>query len=106
MKFLLGQKKQMTQVFADDGTVVPVTVIKAEPNVITAVRDQAKDGYQAVQLGAGVKREKRIAKPQRGQWKGLGSFRFVREVRLTDAAGLTAGTKMDVSQFQPGDDVE
>ncbi len=106
MKYLLGQKKQMTQVFRDDGTVVPVTVIKAEPNAVTAIRTSAKDGYLAVQLGAGRKKAARVAKPQRGQWKELGNFRFVREVRLDDVNGIEAGQKIEVAQFQPGDNVQ
>lgn len=106
MKYLIGQKKQMTQVFTDDGAVVPVTVIKAEPNAVTDVRTLAKDGYEAIQLGAGNRKKSRIAKPQLGQWKELGNFQRVREVRLAEATEATKGQKLDVTQFQIGDSVQ
>ena len=106
MKFILGTKKQMTQVFADDGTVVPVTVIKAEPNTVTVVRGQDKDGYTAVQLGIGTRKESRISKPQRGQWKDMGRFKAVREFRVDDTADMEAGKKIDVSSFAAGDNVQ
>ena len=61
MKFILGRKLGMSQIFSEDGTVVPVTVIEAEPNTITQVKTKAKDGYEAVQLEFGKnKREFRI----------------------------------------------
>lgn len=96
----------MTQVFRDDGTVVPVTVVKAEPNVVTGVRTTEKNGYQAVQLGHGTRRATRIAKAQREEWKELGHIRHVREVRVDTIDGLERGKKIDVSQFQPGDIVQ
>lgn len=103
MKFILGQKKQMTQLFQDDGTVVPVTVVKAGPNVITTLRTVAKDGYRAVQLGAGQRRPKLLAKAQRQQWAAFGSPRLVREVRGDASPELQPGAKVEVSSFQPGD---
>ncbi len=106
MKFILGQKKQMTQIFRDDGTVVPVTVVKAEPNGVTAVRTKEKDGYTAVQLGTGNRKAKRVHKPQREDWKDLGSFAFVREVRVADVGDMAKGKKVDLTQFQPGDIVQ
>lgn len=109
MKFILGQKQQMTQVFQDDGTVVPVTVIKAEPNVVTGVRSLGlpagrQGDASAVLVSAGTQKAKRIAKPQQGQWKELGSFRTTRQVKTT--ATLERGTKIDVSAFTVGDDVQ
>lgn len=106
MKFLLGQKQSMSQVFQDDGTVVPVTLVKAGPNVVTALRTTEKDGYTAVQLGYGKKSVRRVAKPQRQDWKDLGTFRWVREFRLPAAADFSRGQKVEVSIFQPGDVVK
>ena len=106
MKFILGQKRQMTQMFQEDGTVVPVTVIRATPNVITAVKSKAKDGYEAVQLGAGARREKNIAKPQRMARKEFGSLRFVREIRGQAEGDLKPGSKIEVGSFQAGDMVQ
>ena len=96
----------MTQVFQEDGQVVPVTVIKAEPNTVTAVRTADKHGYQAVQLGYGRKSAKRVAKPQIGQTKAWGVFRWMREFRVPDVGGLEPGKKIDVSTFQPGDVIQ
>jgi large subunit ribosomal protein L3 len=101
MKFILGQKKQMTQVFQDDGTVVPVTVIKAEPNVVTGMRTIG--AAQAALVSGGTKRAKLVAKPQQGQWKDLGSFRHTRQLKTTDA--LERGAKIDVAAFAVGDAV-
>lgn len=106
MKFILGIKQQMTQIFEDDGTVVPVTVIKAEPNTVTALRTTAKNGYTAVQIGMGKKKERRINKAQRGQWKDLGLFAKVREVRTNSAEGIDVGKKIDVATFAVGDVVQ
>jgi large subunit ribosomal protein L3 len=106
MKIILGQKKQMTQVFQDDGTVIPVTIIHADPNVVTAVRTKDKNGYTAVQLGVGRKSKKRVAKPQLLEWGELGIFRWVREFNLPVAAEMTRGKKLDVSVFQAGDKVQ
>lgn len=106
MKFILGQKKQMIQVFRDDGSVVPVTVVKAEPNVVTGVRSDDKHGYTAVQVGVGSRKASRVNKAQREEWKELGSFRRVREVRTISTDGLERGKSIDVDQFQPGDIVQ
>ncbi len=106
MKFILGQKKQMTQIFREDGTVVPVTVVMAEPNGVTAVRTQEKNGYSAIQLGVGNRKAKRVNKPQREDWKDIGLFKFVREVRTTEVGDLTKGKKVDITQFQAGDMVQ
>ena len=106
MKFLLGIKQGMSQIFEEDGTVVPVTVIKAEPNTVTALLQAEKNGYQAVQLGVGKKSQKKVAKPQKGQWKDLGVFRWVREFRVDSTDGFERGKKLDVSVFAPGDNVQ
>lgn len=106
MKFIIGRKKQMTQIFQDDGTVVPVTVITALPNVVTDVRNADAHGYTAAQVGSGVRKEKRVKKPQRGQWKDLGLFSAVREFRMATTEGIEKGKKMEVGQFEPGDNIE
>lgn len=105
-KFLLGEKLGMTQVFEDDGTVVPVTVIKVEPNVVVQVKGKDKDGYEAVQIGAGSKRK--ITKPMKGHLKDLDNLRFLKEYRsLTiNDQEVKRGDKLDVSIFIPGDVVK
>ena len=75
----------MTQIFGEDGNVVPVTVVTAGPVVVTQVKTKAKDGYEAVQVGYGEKKEKNITKAQKGHFKTLGNFALTKE--FTPAAG-------------------
>ena len=93
----------MTQVFEDDGTVVPVTVIKVEPNTVVQVKGKDKDGYEAVQIGSGSKRK--ITKPIKGHLKDLGNLRFLKEFRslTVNDQEVKRGDKLDVSIFVPGD---
>ena len=71
----------MSQIFDKTGNVIPVTFISVMPNTVIQVRTQEKDGYCAVQLGAGTKKKKNIARPQIGHFQGLGEFRYVKEFR-------------------------
>lgn len=105
MKFILGQKKQMTQVFQDDGSVVPVTVVKATPNVVIAVRKTGVGETVSVQVAGGEQKKSRIAKAQQGQWKDLGNFRHSRESKVTGET-IERGAKIDVSAFAVGDKVQ
>src|SRR3990167_5504525 len=113
MKFILGKKLGMTQVFEEDGKVVPVTVVEIESNVVTQVRTKDKDGYEAVQVGTGTKKIKNINKPQRGHFRNLGNFQHLKEFRIGGKVGLPAeavsakvGDKLDVSIFAIGDKVK
>ncbi len=81
MKFVLGTKQNMTQVFDDEGVVHPVTVVKTAPMVVTQVKNNDKDGYAAIQVGFGKKSPKRISKPIKGHVKELGNFRHLLEIR-------------------------
>jgi len=92
----------MTQVFGEDGKVHPATIVKVGPVVVTQIKGE-KDGYDAVQVGFGVRREKNVAKAQKGHVKGLGSFGGFREFRGT--AEVKAGDTLDVNVFAPGDEV-
>jgi large subunit ribosomal protein L3 len=103
MKFLLGVKQEMTQVFDDEGKVHPVTVLSSTPLTVTQVKTAEKDGYQAVQVGYGTRNAKNIAKPQKGHFKELGSFKHVKEFRIDGKATYTVGDKIDLSGFQTGD---
>lgn len=111
MKFLLGEKIGMSQIFEGDGRVIPATLIRAWPNVVVQVKSKEKDGYEAVQVGFGTRKAKNIKKPQRGHFKDVGNFRYVREFRLrqlptTDYELPTRGDKIDISVFQEGDVVK
>ena len=74
----------MTQVFDDKGNVTPVTILEVTPLTITQIKTVATDGYNAVQVGYGVKKEKNINKALKGHFKGLGNFRHIKEFRIED----------------------
>jgi large subunit ribosomal protein L3 len=104
---LIGRKVGMTQVFAENGTLVPVSVLSVEPNTVTAVRTVERDGYRAVQLGAGTARH--ATKPRQGQLKDLPQLRDVREFRLgegRDEETYEVGQTLDVSLFAAGERVD
>lgn len=98
----------MTRIFGDDGSVVPVSVIEATPNTITRFRSVEKDGYTALQLGAGTAR--RSTKPVAGQFKHLDKERqhpkHVREVRVDETDGYEIGQQLGVDVFEAGELVD
>lgn len=97
----------MTQVFKDDGTVVPVTRVQAGPCVVTYVKTKDHDGVDALQIGFGEQKAFRISKPIQGHLNGLAMVRYMKEVQTKDAAhGLQRGDQFTVSIFQPGDVVQ
>lgn len=102
MKFILGRKLNMTQIYSGEGVAIPATAVAVRGNVVTQVRTKDADGYEAVQVGEGARNAGRIAKAQKGQWKDLGSFASVKEFRV-EAPALKVGDKIDVSQFKAGD---
>ena len=93
----------MTQVFDENGIVYPVTVVKTAPNVVTQVKTKDRDGYEALQVGFGAKKEKNINKAQKGHYKELGLFQFVREIRTGETKNV--GDALDLSQFAEGDKI-
>lgn len=97
----------MIQYFDANGRAHGATMIQAGPVVVTQVKTVATDGYNAVQVGFGEKKEKNIAKPQKGHYKGLGNFRYTREFRVaeSDLANYTVGQSIDVTAFAAGDTV-
>lgn len=106
MKFLIGYKQEMTQQYREDGTVVPVTVVKAEPIIVTQVKTADKEGYNAVQLGIGEK--KNTVRSQKGHLKsilasGRRPFKELQEYRVDDTSKFKVGDSIDVGVFQPGD---
>ncbi len=101
---LIGRKVGMTQVFAADGTLVPVSVVRVEPNTVTAVRTAARDGYTAVQLGAGTARH--LTKPRLGQLTDLPRVRDTREFRVADVTEFEVGQTLDATLFAEGDVVD
>ncbi|OGM97995.1 MAG: 50S ribosomal protein L3 [Candidatus Yanofskybacteria bacterium RIFCSPHIGHO2_01_FULL_41_21] len=96
-KYIIGTKIGMTQMFKEDGSVVPVTVVKIEPNIVVQVKTKEKDGYEAVQIGTGKK--KKLTKPEKGHNKELGSFAILKEFR-------TVNSKLETVNFQVGDTID
>lgn len=97
----------MTQTYREDGRIVPVTVISAEPCAVTQIKSMDKDGYEAIQIGSGNRRT--VTKALLGHFKGFGSFRSLREFRASMGDKLpevAVGDKLDVAQFTPGDVVK
>lgn len=103
-KFILGTKQYMTQVFDDNGIAHPATVLSVGPVTVTQAKNDDKDGYQAVQIGYGERNEKNINQAQKGQFKDLGLFRYLKEFRTEEV--LNRGDIIDVSKFEVGDIVE
>jgi large subunit ribosomal protein L3 len=99
---LIGRKVGMTQVFQPDGTMVAVSVVQVTPNTVTRLRTPERDGYTAVQLGAGERRK--LTKPVAGQLKDLPRVRTIREFRLDSADDFSVGQQLVVGDiFAEGD---
>jgi large subunit ribosomal protein L3 len=108
MKTLIGRKMGMTQVFAEDGTTYPVTVIEVLPNTVTAIRTQEKDGYVALQIGYQDVVEKRLNKPALGVYKKLNVApkKKLGELLFTDVSNYKVGDNLDVTLFKNGEMVD
>jgi len=108
MTLILGRKRGMTQLFAEDGTVTGVTVVEAGPCVVTQVRSQEQDGYDAIQLGFEDVADKRTPKPQLGQFKkaNVAPKRWLREERLAKPAAHKVGETLACTVFKVGDVVD
>ena len=98
---IIGKKLGMTQIFDEQGLAVPVTVIKAEPNVVTQIKTAAVDGYNAIQVGAVITTEKHLTKAQSGHLKknGLERFRHLQEFRVDNPADYKVGQALDLSKL-------
>jgi large subunit ribosomal protein L3 len=102
---LVGRKVGVTQVFQDDGTMVAVSVVAIEPNTVTRLRTEERDGYTAVQLGTEV--VKQLSKPETGQLKGLPKLATLREFRVDSVDDLSVGQSLSIDDvFAAGDLVD
>ena len=108
MRGILGRKVGMTQIYREDGTIVPVTVVEAGPCFVTQVRLPERDGYRAVQLGFGSAKAKHLTKGQMGHLGQAGTpqLRYLREVRTRDDETYELGQKILVDIFEPGERVD
>jgi large subunit ribosomal protein L3 len=105
---ILGKKLGMTQVYDDTGKLVPVTLIEAGPCYVLQVKTKENDGYTALQLGYGSKKEKHTTKPEAGHFKkaGVDAVRYVKELRVKDVTNFKAGQKVEADIFTKGDYVD
>ncbi len=105
---ILGRKLDMTQIFAADGTVYPVTLVQAGPCTITQVKTPETDGYTALQIGFGPKKAKNVNKPLKGHLDkvGKGYFESLREIPADDPSEFNAGDQLLADIFQIGDQVD
>ncbi|MBU4360760.1 50S ribosomal protein L3 [Patescibacteria group bacterium] len=105
MKFILGKKLEMSQIFNEKGEVIPVTLVQAGPCLITQIKKQdSKDKYSAVQIG--FDKKKSLSKAVKGHLKDLENFRWLREFRLEQKNELKRGDKITVETFEIGDKVK
>lgn len=105
MKFIIAKKLDMTQRFQEDGTVVPVTLLKADPCVVTQVRTEERDGYSAIQVGC-RETKKGLNKPQAGHLKKVGKkLKVLHEFRSTEGE-YAVGDTIEVSTFEAGEFVQ
>lgn len=107
-KAILGTKIGMTQIFDENGKVVPVTVVLAGPCVVTQKKTVENDGYEAVQVGYGEVKEKSLNKPQKGQFAkaNTANKKYLREFRLSDCSALNVGDEIKADVFQAGEKID
>jgi large subunit ribosomal protein L3 len=105
-KGLLARKLGMTQLFTEQGTVVPVTVLEADSCHVVQVKTAATDGYEAVQLGLGVRKPRRTNKPQAGHFKRAGTPALSHLAEVRDAGTPAPGSRVSVSLFEAGERVD
>ena len=104
MKALLAEKLGMTQIFDLQRNAIPVTILRALANTVLTLKTKEKDGYEAVKIGAGTRKETRVAKAQKGEFGELGMFRYVREFRGMDGdVALARGATITLEAFNEGD---
>jgi large subunit ribosomal protein L3 len=105
---ILGKKIGMTQVFDESGEAIPVTAVEAGPCPIVQIKTESVDGYTALQLGFGNKREKLLTKPELGHLKkaNLEPVRYLKEFRVDDVSDFERGQVLDASIFSPGELVD
>lgn len=108
MKGILGRKLGMTQVFAEDGTLIPVTVVEACPNIVLQKKTNENDGYESVQLGFEDVKERRATKASKGHATKANTApkRFAREFKSEELAALDLGAEVKVDMFNAGDIVD
>lgn len=107
-KAILARKVGMTQIFNEDGRLIPVTVLQAGPCVVTQIKTEENDGYNAVQVGFGEIRDVLVNKPKKGHFAkaGVDNKRFVREFKFDNVADYELGQEIKADIFEEGDKID
>lgn len=107
-KAIIGTKLGMTQIFAEDGKVIPVTVVKAGPCTVVQSKTIETDGYNSVVVGFGDVKEKALNKPQKGIFAkaNVANKKYLRELRLEDTSSLSVGDEIKVDIFEAGEKID
>ncbi|MFD2657885.1 MULTISPECIES: 50S ribosomal protein L3 [Gracilibacillus] len=107
-KGILGRKVGMTQIFSEEGELIPVTVVQAEPNVVLQKRTEENDGYEAIQIGFADEKKNRANKPEQGHAEKANTTpkRFVREIRDVNLDEYDLGQEINVEVFEAGDKID
>lgn len=107
-KMILGRKIGMTQIFDQEGKIVPVTAIEAGPCVITQIKDESANGYNAIQIGYGAVKNKNVNKPMKGFFNKINvtPLRFLREFRVENPGEYQIGQELTVADFENGNKID
>lgn len=107
-KAILGTKIGMTQLFDEDGKVIPVTVVEAGPCTVVQKKTNETDGYEAIQVGFGTVKEKKLNKPQKGHFAkaDVAARKFLKEFRLSDISAYNVGDEIKADIFAAGDNID
>ncbi|WP_432667314.1 50S ribosomal protein L3 [Wukongibacter baidiensis] len=108
MKGLIGRKIGMTQIFTEEGNVIPVTVVEAGPNYVTQIKTMENDGYVAIQVGFEDKKSKRVNKPAKGHYEksGVAPKKIVQEFVVSDASAYSLGQEIKADIFSEGQKID
>ena len=108
MKYLVGKKIGMTQIFDEEGIVTPVSVIEVEPNVVVQKKTIESDGYNAIQVATHEVKEKKLNKPEKGHFDkaGVGYRKHLSEFRTDDVESYNLGDEIKVELFEVGEHVD
>lgn len=108
MKAILGKKIGMTQIFTPEGVLIPVTAVEAGPCLVTQVKTNDTDGYEAIQVGFGQVKPVRVNKPRKGHFDkaGVEAKRYLREFRVDDASEYALGQELKADVFAEGDKID
>ena len=101
---LLGNKVGMTQIFDESGNIIPVTILKVGPCVITQVKTKSKDGYDSIQIGYGNLSSKALSQPELGhlQKSNIQPLKYLKEFKITEEDEFSIGQLLNVDSFSPG----